>query len=136
MMQQRDYLLRMIEQAVQAILRALHLVEQKDFVQAEASLQSAYGMLGLDRDLLQLLDAASVVSMIGPEKRPTVLQLMLCEVELALARAQHRRASRRFELAVQLWRAMGQESSKDPDQELSARMEALATKLGEASCSR
>ena len=100
---QRDYLLRMIEQAAQALARALRLFREQKQDEAEQQLASGYAALGLDPDLLGMLDAHTLRAQWGDEEMLAMAaRLLLCDAELRLGRGDGGVAQRRFKAARKL----------------------------------
>jgi hypothetical protein len=100
---QRDYLLRMIEAGAQAIARARRRLAEKRQDEAEQELAEGYAALGLDRELLFLLDARSLKSqLVDEEKLGMAAQLLICDAEVQLHRSAPTAASRRLKAASRL----------------------------------
>jgi predicted Zn-dependent protease len=100
---QRDYLLRMIDMAAQAIARALRLLLAKQPEEAEQQLNTAYSALPIDRELLLLLDAKSVRAQLGDDGvLQTVVKLLVCDAEVQLHKNDARAALRRLRAARRL----------------------------------
>jgi thiamine pyrophosphate-dependent acetolactate synthase large subunit-like protein len=100
---QRDYIMRAVQQAAEALARALRLAMQKEPEQAEQALGEGYAALGIDRELLLVLDAATLTRQLGDdEKIEMAVRLLLGEAEVALAKgaatvvASRARAARRL----------------------------------------
>jgi len=81
-MLQRDYLMRMIEQFVQAIGRMLGLAKSGRFDEARTELDAAYASLGVSRRMVDRLDDASLRLLIGEEKLRVLVMLLEAEAEL------------------------------------------------------
>ncbi len=65
----RDYLIRIIEQAVQAIRRMLGHLEGGDYEAARADAEEAYDALGVPPDLVPRMSSAALAELLGqPEK--------------------------------------------------------------------
>ena len=81
-MVQRDYLMRLIEQFVQALTSIIaHLrTGQLDAAQQEIAL--AYKSLGVSPSMVKSLDDASLVVLLGKEKTELVMKLFAAEAEL------------------------------------------------------
>jgi hypothetical protein len=100
---QRDYLLRIIDMAAQAIARALRLLVAKQPEEAEQQLQAAYSALPIDRELLLMLDANSVRAQLGDDGVvQTVVKLLVCDAEVQLHKAEPYAALRRLRAARRL----------------------------------
>ena len=110
---QRDYILRVIQQVAQAVARAMGLLAQRKPEEAEAQLNTGYGALGMDRELLLLLDAATVARQLGDEvKGGAAATLLLCDAEVQHARGDARAGLRRLRAARGL---RGQLANADPE---------------------
>jgi hypothetical protein len=97
---QRDYILRMVEQAAQAIARALGLMQDRKFEEASRELSAGYSALGLDRELIGILDAATFARQLGDDDRlAAAVQLLLCDAQLCAERSQHARMKSCLRLA-------------------------------------
>jgi hypothetical protein len=81
-MLQRDYLLRMIEQFVQAIGRMLGLAKSGQFEEARTELDAAYASLGVSRRMVERLDDASLRLLLGDDKVRVLVMLLDAEAEL------------------------------------------------------
>lgn len=100
---QRDYLLRIIDMAAQAIARALKLLIAKQPEEAEQQLNAAFAALPIDKELLLLLDAKSVRAQLGDDGVvQTVVKLLVCDAEVQLHKADARAALRRLRAARRL----------------------------------
>lgn len=124
---QRDYILRAIEAASQALARALRLflVEKKP-EQAEHEVAAGYAALGLDRELLLLLDGPTLRRHIGDDdKLLMAVRLLLGESEIKCHKGERAAAARRMKAA----RRLLAEHPKPPA-ELTAELERVAQSLG------
>ena len=84
---QRDYLMRMVAQVAQVVARALGLIAKRQNDEAQQQLDTGYGALGMDRELLLILDGPTLARQLGDEERITAaITLLLCDAELQLAR--------------------------------------------------
>jgi hypothetical protein len=100
---QRDYIMRAIQQAAEALARALRLLLQKKPDEAEQALEEGYAALGIDRELLLLLDAVTLRRQLGEEEKLSMAtRLLLGEAELRLARGEAGAAARRWRAAARL----------------------------------
>lgn len=73
MLFERDWLLRILKQLVELIVRALKLAGAKKYDEALEILQSAPGtLLGIEYRILAMIDAASAVDLLGNVHRATV----------------------------------------------------------------
>jgi hypothetical protein len=92
---ERDYILRMVQQVAQVIARAMGLITERKLDDADAELASGYGTLGLDRELVGVLDAASLARLLGDEDRiAAAVRLIAHDARLRLAQGDLRRAAR------------------------------------------
>jgi hypothetical protein len=92
---QRDYILRLIQQVAQVIARAMGLITERKLEDAEAELASGYSTLGLDRELVGVLDAAGLARLLGDDDRiAAAVRLIVCDARLRLAQSDPRRAAR------------------------------------------
>ena len=101
---QRDYILRAIDAAAQALARALRLflVEQKPD-QAEQEVAAGYAALSLDRELLLLLDGPTLRRHIGDDdKLLMAVRLLVSESEIKCHQGERAAASRRLKAARRL----------------------------------
>lgn len=89
-MVQRDYLMRMIEQFVQAVARMLGLIKTGSLEEAKRELDGAYATLGVSRSMVERLDDASLRLLFGDEK--VLVIAMLLDTEGKLLRAEGKEA--------------------------------------------
>ena len=123
---QRDYLLRMVEQAAQALTRALRLLAEKKTIQAEQELNEAYAALQMDPELLALLDPATLRNQWSDDAQLAMAcRLLLCDAELQRTKGDEPAASRRWRGARKLHREL-----KTPDEELSRELARVSAALG------
>lgn len=100
---QRDYLMRMVAQVAQAVARALGLIAKRKNDEAQQELDTGYGALGMDRELLLILDGPTLARQLGDDQRITAaMTLLLCDAELQLARADRPGAQKRLRAAQRL----------------------------------
>ena len=99
-MYQEDFLLRQIQQLAQAVIDALAQAE-KDARAALEQLQTVRAELGLPDALLDGLDPAGLLAVLGPEKVGVLVQLLEAEAHShealgddATAEVRRRRAAR------------------------------------------
>jgi hypothetical protein len=122
---ERDYILRLIEQASQAVTRALKLLllEQPDEVERE--LVAAYSALGMDCVMLCALDGASIRSFFGDqEKLVLAVRVLLCESRLERTRSDIRGATKLLRAARKVCAQID-----EPSAELRAELEGWASSL-------
>lgn len=98
-MLRNDYLLRMIEEITQALLRAMRLLQEQRRDEAQEEVREAYAALGLDPHLVDLLDTRSLLRMLSEHQQGAALELFLGEAQLALAEGRSDVAERRLSLA-------------------------------------
>jgi hypothetical protein len=109
---QRDYIMRAVQQAAEALARALRALLSKKEDEAEQALAEGYAALGIDRELLLLLDATSLRSQLADdEKVAMAARLLLGDAELKQARGESPAALRRLRAAIRL---AGELSTNDP----------------------
>jgi len=121
---QRDYIMRAVQQAAEALARALRLLLQKKPEEAEQALQEGYAALGIDRELLLLLDAETLRRQLGDEEKLSMaVRLLLGEAELKLAGGEAGAAAKRWRAAARLSEQLA-ELPEDFSQEL-ARLQRL-----------
>lgn len=115
---QRDYLLRIIQQAAEALARALRAIGARKDDEAEEALQEGYAALGIDRELLLLLDATTLRSqLVDDTKVAMAARLLLGDAALRRARGETDAALRRIRAAHRL-----AEQLREPDPELTAEL--------------
>jgi len=111
-MPQRDYILRLIEQAA-AVLKALRILITKgsaDPAEVDRQLRQTLGQLGFDLDVARLADAESLERIVAPtgEIEPTrawlVAEAMYIDGLEAEARGSEEEARVSFEKALRLFR--------------------------------
>jgi hypothetical protein len=113
---QRDYMLRMLNQAALAIARVFRRMAEQKPDEAEQALAEGYLALGLDRELLLMLDAASLRNHFDDEEKLAMaVRLLLCDAELQLHKGVRRSARQRLKAAGRLL-----EQLKTPDAALTS----------------
>jgi hypothetical protein len=123
---QRDYILRMIEQAAQAIARAFGFVAEKKLDDAERELASAYAALGIDRELLVLLDADTLIAQLGdPARIAAAVRVLACDAVLRAERGELAAGQRKLRAAQRLKERLGA-ADASLDQALASAVERLA----------
>ncbi len=125
-MLQRDYLLRLIEQAANAIAKALGLLEKGDVVTAEQEINGALSDLtNMDRQTFVLLDSKTLAPMLGPPKRVrAVARICLAAGKIHERKGDPGAALTSFRRAIELYREVGPGDETDDllaIRELSAR---------------
>lgn len=100
---QRDYIMRAVQQAAEALARALKLLLKKKDDEAEQALVEGYAALGIDRELLLLLDAPSLRSQLADDAKVAMAaRLLLGDAEVRQARGDSKGALRRLRAAIRL----------------------------------
>ena len=105
----QDFLLRQLQQACEALLRAAVAAEDLDLDQAEQDLGELYKvLLKMPRTLFVSLTAESLVPMLGPPEVVRVLaRASLLEGDIASQRGKQRIASASYRRARELFAAVG-----------------------------
>src|SRR5882672_5372340 len=103
---QKDYILRMAERLAELAGRILGLRRAGKLDEAKEAAEQAYGeLLGLPPGLIDVVDAATLASLVGaPEKYEGVAAVLEADAEVLEARGDAKRAARRRELAAGLRR--------------------------------
>jgi NAD-specific glutamate dehydrogenase len=123
---QRDYILRAVQQAAEALARALKLLLSKKEDEAEQALVEGYAALGIDRELLLMLDAKSLRSQLADDSKVAMAaRLLLGDAELRHARGDSKAALRRLRAAIRL-----AEELPAPDAQLTADLARVRRALG------
>jgi hypothetical protein len=100
---QRDYIMRAVQQAAEALARALRLLVQKKEDEAEEALADGYNALGIDRELLLLLDPGSLRSQLADdEKVAMAVRLLLGDAEVRASRGEPQAALKRLRAGIRL----------------------------------
>jgi hypothetical protein len=100
---QRDYILRMIEQACEALTRALRQLAEKKPEEAEQELAAGYSALGVDPEVLGMLDIDSLREQWSdPDRTAVAVNLLLCDAEARWLKADRALATRRLKAARKL----------------------------------
>jgi hypothetical protein len=100
---QRDYIMRAVQQAAEALARALRALLSKKEDEAEQALAEGYAALGIDRELLLLLDATNLRSQLADDQKVAMAaRLLLGDAELKQARGDSKAALRRLRAAIRL----------------------------------
>ncbi len=127
---QRDYLMRVIQQAAEALARALRLLRERKQEDAEQALGEGYSALGIDRELLLLLDAPTLRSQLADdEKVAMAARLLVGDAELRHARGQGSAAARRRRAA----RRLAEQLASGPELELTAELERVDSLIDRSS---
>jgi len=101
-----DFLMRQIRQLARFLAALLGLGKEGKFDEALTELQRAYGTyVGMSRSMIDRLDAASVVTVLGRDRARMALALLEAEVAILTARGQDSRAG--LVRAAQLRDALG-----------------------------
>lgn len=100
---QRDYIMRAVQQAAEALARVLRALLKKKDDEAEQALAEGYAALGIDRELLLLLDATSLRSQLADDAKVAMAaRLLLGDAQVRQARGEHQAALRRLRAALRL----------------------------------
>ena len=121
MLGERDYVMRLVKQLAEFIARALKLANAAKPEEALATLRAACGQaLGMEYEVLSMLDAKSAVELLGDRSRVAAfIQLVEAMGDVDLPANEPMRARTRYQHALELAEAAG-------DRELAER---LLTKL-------
>ena len=121
MLGERDYVMRLVKQLAEFIARALKLANAAKPEEALATLRAACGQaLGMEYEVLSMLDAKSAVELLGEKARVTAfIQLVEAMGDVDARGNEPMRALTRYQHALELAEAVG-------DRELAAK---LMTKL-------
>jgi hypothetical protein len=95
---QRDYLLRLIEQIMAFIARAIGLAREGRQAEAEREIERGYASLGLSRSMVDRLDATTLRALAG-DRLTALVRLLEADVELAQIGGDREAAERRLRLA-------------------------------------
>jgi tetratricopeptide (TPR) repeat protein len=100
---QNDYLLRIIQQAAEAIARMLGLRDKGDYAAALRQADSAWDLLGVPRELLEVADSASVAGFLRhPDSIRVAARLCAEEARLHELRGDSLTAFARYRRALEL----------------------------------
>jgi hypothetical protein len=98
-----DYIIRVIQQAVQAIGRMLRLIERGDHEAARVQAEEAYDLLGVPADLAVRMDSPSLAMLLGqPEKIRLMAKLSWQEGQLLRATGDVLNGMDRYRRAAEL----------------------------------
>lgn len=123
---QRDYIMRAVQQAAEALARALRALLNKKEDEAEQALAEGYNALGIDRELLLLLDATSLRSQLADdEKVAMAARLLLGDAEVRQSRGESKAALRYLRAAIRLATTL-----PTPDETLDAELARVREALG------
>ncbi|HET6340226.1 MAG TPA: hypothetical protein VFG30_43750 [Polyangiales bacterium] len=126
---QRDYIMRAVQQAAEALARAVRALLNKKEDEAEQALAEGYNALGIDRELLLLLDATSLRSQLADdEKVAMAVRLLLGDAEVQQSRGESAAALRRLRAAIRL--AATLPTLPTPDETLDAELARVREALG------
>jgi len=127
---QRDYLMRMIQQAAEALARALRFLRERKEEEAEQALGEGYAAVGIDRELLLLLDAPTLRRQLADdEKVAMAVRLLIGDAELRHARGEGSAAARRLRAAARLAEQLG----GGPEVELTGELERVRSLIDRSS---
>ena len=124
---ERDYVMRAVKQVAAALARVLRLRQQNKEEEADRELDELYrGLVPFDRELLDMLDPATLAGMIRePERVAAVCHVLAFEADAAEQRGDLARAQRGRRRALALLR----EGVPEPDADAQALAEALRSRL-------
>jgi hypothetical protein len=91
-MVQRDYLMRIIEQFVQALASIIAHLRAGKLDEAKQEIDIAYRSLGVAPSMVKSLDDGSLVVLLGKEKAELVIKLFAVEAELLRKQGRTREA--------------------------------------------
>jgi hypothetical protein len=105
----QDYLLRLIQQAAEAIAKALGLIDRGELQAAEREVEGAFrGLLKVDRQTYGLLDARSLVPLLGPPEVVRALaRLSKMSGDIKTAAGHPKTARKHYLRAMQLYAEVG-----------------------------
>jgi hypothetical protein len=108
-MLRRDYVMRMIARAVEAIARALGLIKRGEFEPALRQIGQAYdAVLNFDRDMLEVLGTPTLVTMIGdPQLVRLVARISKLEGDIRDERGEPHKALACYRRALELYGDVG-----------------------------
>lgn len=112
MLGERDYVMRLVKQLAEFIARALKLAKEEKPEQALASLRAACGQaLGMEYEVLSMLDAKSAVELLGDRSRVAAfIALVEAMGDVDLGANEVLRAQTRYLHAVELAEAAGDQA--------------------------
>jgi hypothetical protein len=93
LMVQRDYLMRIIEQFVQAIASIIAHIRADQFEEARQKIDAAYRSLGVAPSMVKSLDDGSLVVLLGKEKVDLLMKLFAAEAELLRKQGREKEAA-------------------------------------------
>lgn len=100
---QNDYLMKMIQQAADALARAFKRLKAKELTHAEQELGEGYAAIGMEAELLSLLDGATLRDQLRDEEKLMMAsRLLACEVELRVRQGDRSLARQRLKAARKL----------------------------------
>jgi hypothetical protein len=123
---QRDYIMRAVQQAAEMLARALRALVNKKEDEADQALTEGYAALGIDRELLLLLDATSLRSQLADDPKVAMAaRLLLGDAEVRQSRGESAAALRRLRAAIRLAATL-----PAPDESLDADLARVRAALG------
>ena len=126
---QRDYIMRAVQQAAEALARAVRALLNKKEDEAEQALAEGYNALGIDRELLLLLDATSLRSQLADDEKVAMdVRVLLGDAEVQQSRGESAAALRRLRAAIRL--AATLPTLPTPDETLDAELARVREALG------
>lgn len=93
---EQDYIKRQVRGAVEGIARALRLLKEQRFDDAEGDLDAALDeLLPIDREVFETLDATSLLPLLGqPDRVEAIAQVLAVQAAVRDAQQQGQRAQR------------------------------------------
>lgn len=93
---EQDYIKRQLRAAVEGIARALELLKEQRYDDAESDLDAALDeLLPIDREVFETLDAASLLPLLGePERVEAIAQVLTTQATINNAQQLSHRAQR------------------------------------------
>ncbi|MDP1826849.1 MAG: hypothetical protein Q8L48_26490 [Archangium sp.] len=109
MLGERDYVMRLVKQLAEFIARALIQASSQKSDEALATLRAACGQsLGMEYEVLSMLDAKSAVELLGePARVLAFIQLVEAMGDVDSRTGESLRASTRYQHALELAAALG-----------------------------
>jgi hypothetical protein len=92
-MLQSDWLMRTIRQLVESLARVVGIAKAGQVDDAKRELDRLYsGQLGMPRRMVERLDAATAITMLGVDKARLLVMLLEAEVEIRVAAGEEKAA--------------------------------------------
>jgi hypothetical protein len=112
---ERDYVMRLVKQLAELIARALKLASTAKHEEALATLRAACGQaLGMEYEVLSMLDAKSAVELLGQKERVLAfIQLVEAMGDVDAKAGETLRSLTRYQHAFELAQALGEKSLQE-----------------------